>query len=265
MRNSGPHQSTSRPTPQAAVAKRTVSNLRFDSAVPWVASNRLPGSGGPSGPPERRETKQLVPSDDQKHGEEPRGPSGGGLSEDRGKARPDEQSRKDPSATPHSQPSTPGHTPATTVPSSQQERKPSSVPHRLLAPSEHAHTMTELSSQYDRNDPSVTPHMPSVLPELTSATTKPLSLQGHEDPSEPTPHRLPSTPDNHTATVPKSDTQPLSVSVPQVSEGSTSYEKERKRGCWTRFKRWCADCWRWCADHCCCCCCCCWKEVSGPV
>ena len=197
---------------------------------------RPPGRGEPSEQPERREHTQLGSSDDQKRGEGPRGPSGGGPSEDRRKGRPDEQNRTDPSTTPHSQPPAPaGHTPATTEPPS--ERSTTSVPHRLPAPSVHAHTMTKLPSHQGRKDPFVTPPVPPVPPKHTPATTVPLSLEGHEDPSA-IPHRLPSIPNGHASTVP----EPMRPTRPP--KGSTPGQKQ---GCWTRFKRWCAE-------HCCCCC-----------
>jgi hypothetical protein len=189
---------------------------------PQVSSGgvRPPGRGEPSEQPERREPTQLGSYDDQIRGEGPRGPSGGGPSEDKGKGLP--------------------------------------------APSVHEHTMT---SQQDRKGLFDTQHTPPVPPKHTPATTEPLSLKGHGD-APAIPHRLPSIPNGYAPTVPDPHSQPQSGSVqshkdknnsrPKGNEGdhrgSTRSTRPlegpssgQKQGCWTRFKRWCAE-------HCCCCC-----------
>ena len=99
------------------------------------------------------------------------------LGEDRGKARPDEQGLKDPSAAQHGSPPQ-EHIPATTEPPLQGSTYPSTTPHRPPASSEHILATTEPPSQHERSTSAVS-HRLHVPPEHTPSTTDPLTQPQH--------------------------------------------------------------------------------------
>ncbi|KAF8486493.1 hypothetical protein F5888DRAFT_1811080 [Russula emetica] len=119
---------------------------------------------------------------------EPQEPSSGTLfesshppGEDRGKARPKEESHKGPSAAPHGLTVPPEYIPFTTkLPSMQDYNYPSAAPHRPLPPTERIPTLTGPPSRQCRNSSSVSHGLPAP-PEDTHTTTDLPSLQDYKD------------------------------------------------------------------------------------